>query len=97
VRPIRQGSQACLAYLRNSLSATSQLGLPVGWATVSDCFGPFAHCNWLDQHGIFSRHGSSGTQLMLYLIGLLLTVVALLPGARFWFNLLSRLKNVLGL
>jgi hypothetical protein len=34
---------------------------------------------------------------MLYLIGLLLTVVALLPGARFWFNLLSRLKNVLGL
>jgi hypothetical protein len=70
--------------------------LPVGWTTVPDCFTPYARCNWLDQHGIFSRHGSSGWQLVLYLIGLALTVLALLPGARFWFNLLTRLRNVLG-
>jgi hypothetical protein len=94
--PPNQSSADCLANLRAELSFASQLGLPVGWTTVPDCFTPYARCNWLDQHGIFSRHGSSGWQLVLYLIGLALTVLALLPGARFWFNLLTRLRNVLG-
>ena len=66
-------------------------------AAVPDCFErQSVRCNWLDRYGIFSRHGSSLGQLALYLIGLLLTVVALLSGARFWFNLLNRLRNALG-
>jgi len=87
----------CLAHLRVELSNASQLGLPVAWATVAACTEPDMRCNWLDQHGIFSPYGSSGWQLVLYLTGLLLTVLALLPGARFWFSLLNRLKDTLGL
>ena len=41
-----------------------------------------ARCNWLDQRGIFSRHGNSGWQLALVLIGFLIMIVALVPGAR---------------
>jgi hypothetical protein len=95
--PPSQEVAECLGFLRQELSAASQLGLPVGWTTVPDCSAPFARCNWLDQHGIFSRHGDSDGEVLLFIIGYLLTVLALLPGARFWFNLLSRLRNVLGL
>ncbi len=87
----------CLAHIRAEVSNASQLGLPVAWATVPACTEPGARCNWLDQHGIFSQFGSSGWQLALYLIGLLLTVLALLPGARFWFSLLNRLKDAVSL
>ena len=49
------------------------------------------------EHGIFSRHGDSGWELLLVLIGFGLMMLALIPGARFWFGLLSRLTNALGL
>ena len=76
------------------LSAATQAGLPIGWATIRDCTGPGAPCNWLDQRGVFSRHGGSGWQAALVLIGFLLTIVALVPGARFWFGLLSKLGTL---
>ena len=69
-------------------------GVPIGWGTVRDCAEPRAQCNWLDQRGIFSRHGNSGWQLMLVLIGFLVMIVALVPGARFWFGLLSRFGSI---
>jgi hypothetical protein len=50
--------------------------------------------NWLDQRGIFSRHGDSGWQFLLVLIGFLIMVVAIVPGARFWFGLLSKLGSL---
>ena len=87
----------CVLHIRDELSNVSQLGLPVAWATVPDCTEIGAQCNWWDRHGILSRHGNSIWQLTLCVIGLLLTVVAILPGARFWFNLLTRLKDTLGL
>ena len=70
--------------------------VPVGWTPVANCVIPHVECNWLDRYGIFSRLGGSIGQATVTLIGLLLTIVALLPGARFWFNLLSRLRNALG-
>jgi hypothetical protein len=38
-----------------------------------------------------NRRGSSGWQAVLVLIGFLLTIVALVPGARFWFGVLIKL------
>jgi hypothetical protein len=89
-----QTEQGCLADLQSRLSAATQAGLPIGWATVADCAVPKSSCNWLDQRGIFSRHGASGWQALLVLIGFLITIIALTPGARFWFDLLSKLGSL---
>ena len=92
--PVNPTRQACLANPQAQLSATAAAGLPIGWGTVRDCTEPRAQCNWLDQRGVFSRHGNSGWQLMLVLIGFLVMIVALVPGARFWFGLLSRFGSI---
>ena len=89
-----QTQQQCLAGLQGKLSAAAAAGLPIGWGTVRDCAEPTSHCNWLDQRGIFSRHGGSGWQLVLALIGFLIMVISLLPGAQFWFGLLTKLGSL---
>jgi hypothetical protein len=89
-----QTQQQCLSRLGGQLSAAATAGLPIGWGTVRDCTEPKAQCNWLDQRGLFSRHGNSGWQLVLALIGFLIMVIALVPGAQFWFGLLSKLGSL---
>ena len=89
-----QTQEQCLAGLSGQLSAAATAGLPIGWGTVRDCTESNAQCNWLDQRGIFSRHGNSGWQLVLVLIGFLIMVIALVPGAQFWFGLLSKLGSL---
>jgi hypothetical protein len=92
--PANESTQKCLGDLQAQLSAATQAGLPIGWATISDCAAPNIHCNWLDQRGIFSRHGGSPWQVVLVLIGFLITIIALAPGARFWFDLLGKLGSL---
>ena len=55
---------------------------------------PKTSCNWLDQRGILSRHGGSDWEIVLVLIGFLITIVALTPGARFWFDILGKLGSL---
>jgi hypothetical protein len=86
-----ENQQDCLANLEGQLSAAAAAGLPIGWGTVRDCTEPNARCNWLDQRGIFSQHGNSFWQLLLVLIGFLIMIISLVPGAQFWFGLLSKL------
>jgi len=85
---------SCLADLETRLTSAAQAGLPLGWGTVTDCAAAQVHCNWLDQRGIFSRHGGSAWQSLLVLIGFLLTIVALTPGAQFWFGLVTKLGSL---
>ena len=89
-----QSQQDCLAGLQKQLSDAAQAGLPIGWATVPDCAVPGTSCNWLDQRGILSRHGGSGWEIALVLIGFLITIIALTPGARFWFDVLGKLGSL---
>jgi hypothetical protein len=89
-----ESQQDCLANLDGQLSAAATAGLPIGWGTVRDCTEPEAHCNWLDQRGILSRHGDSAWQLILVLAGFAFMIIALVPGAQFWFGLLSRLGSL---
>ena len=89
-----ESTQKCLGDLQAQLSAATQAGLPIGWAAVADCAAPNIHCNWLDQRGILSRHGGSAWQVVLVLVGFLITVIALTPGARFWFDLLGKLGSL---
>jgi hypothetical protein len=86
--------RTCLTNLQAQLSAAAQAGLPIGWGTVRDCGPAGSRCNWLDQRGIFSQHGGSSWQLALVLIGFLITIAALVPGARFWFGLLAKLGTL---
>jgi len=92
--PANESTQKCLGDLQAQLSAATQAGLPIGWATVSDCAAANIHCNWLDRRGIFSRHGNSPWQAGLVLIGFLITIIALTPGARFWFDVLGKLGSL---
>jgi hypothetical protein len=89
-----QSQQDCLSGLQAQLSAAGQAGLPIGWATVAACAKPKTSCNWLDQRGILSPSGGSGWEAVLVLAGFLITVIALTPGARFWFDLLGRLGSL---
>jgi hypothetical protein len=88
------GNKQCLATLQSDLAAATQAGLPIGWPTVSACLVKGASCNWLQQRGILNPKGSSGWQLVLVIIGFLLTVLALTPGAQFWFGLLVKLGAI---
>ena len=92
--PPGRSEQDCLAELQSQLSAVGQIGLPIGWGTVPDCAAPEAHCNWFDQRGITSRHGNPAWQLVMVILGFLIMIVALTPGARFWFDLLGTLGTI---
>ena len=88
------GQLTCLGNLEAQLTSAARAGLPLGWSIVSDCAGPDAHCNWWDQHGIFNRHGGSPWQFILVLLGFLVTIAAIVPGAQFWFGLLTKLGSL---
>ena len=92
--PVASTRSECLADLQAQLSAAAAAGLPIGWGTVRDCTEPGAHCNWLDQRGIFSRHGGSGWQLVLVILGFLIMIIAMVPGAQFWFGLLTKIGSL---
>jgi hypothetical protein len=92
--PVSQDQQTCLLNLEGRLSNAAAAGLPVGWSTVPACSQAKARCNWLERRGILSRHGGSGWHLALIIIGFLLTITAIVPGARFWFGLLSKIGSI---
>lgn len=85
----------CLADLQAKIGLFRAGGLPVGWAGVPAC----AHrsCSWLDRRGL-TNPGKGGIDsvgaALLVLLGWGLMVAALIPGARFWFDLLSRLGTL---
>jgi hypothetical protein len=95
--PCTTVSQDCLSTLDGDLSAAASSGLPVGWGTVRACKEQGVHCGWWQQRGILSPSGSAGSQaaqVLLVLLGFAIMIVALLPGAQFWFGLLSKLGTL---
>ena len=92
--PAGQTQQGCLVDLETRLADAAGAGLPIGWETVPECASPTAGCNWWDDRGIFDHDGGSFWRVLLLVIGFLLTITALVPGARFWFDLLGRLGSL---
>ncbi len=87
---------ACLSDLRKEIRDVRASGLPLGWGTVSACAAP-ATCSWLARRGLSDPDNGVGHDLqafILVLIGWALMVLATLPGARFWFDALSRLGSL---
>jgi hypothetical protein len=93
-RTCHAGDTQCLATLQTDLAAAANAGLPIGWPKVSACLEKGVSCNWWQQRGILNPKGSSGWQLVLVIIGFLLTILALTPGAQFWFGLLVKLGAI---
>ena len=88
---------SCLANLDSKLSAAAASGLPVGWGTVRACTQKGVVCGWWERRGILSPYGGAGSQaaqVLLVLLGFLIMIFALLPGAQFWFGLLTRLNTL---
>jgi hypothetical protein len=85
--------KSCLSRLEAQLSRVARSGLPIGWTTVRDCTPPTS-CNWLDRRGVLDPYGGSAWQVVLVILGFLLTITALVPGARFWYDLLGRLGSL---
>jgi len=86
----------CLADLRGEVGKLRGTGLPIGWGTVPAC-ATRPSCSWLDRHG-FTNIGSNGSAdvwaFLLVLLGWAVMILALLPGARFWFDLLSKFGSL---
>ena len=92
--PCTTADSTCLGQLQTDLATVAQAGLPIGWATVSACASTRPACNWWQARGITSTTGNSAWQLLLVVAGFLITIVALTPGARFWFDLLGKLGTL---
>jgi hypothetical protein len=95
--PCTTVSEDCLSKLDGDLSAAAAAGLPIGWGTVRACREHGVACGWWEQRGILSPSGSNGAQaaqVLLVLLGFLLMIIALLPGAQFWFGLLTKLNTL---
>jgi hypothetical protein len=91
--PAGQGQLDCLKALQEQLKNADETGLPVGWPTVAECSTPNARCSFWEAHGIVYRGGGLGLPFVLMLIGFLITITALVPGARFWYDLLGKLGS----
>ena len=92
--PASSSQQDCLAKLEKQVSDVAQAGLPLGWGVVPACTAQTAKCGWLEQHGITTPGDGSPWQVILALIGFLATIVALTPGAQFWFGLVVKLNSL---
>jgi hypothetical protein len=86
----------CLRDVRGQIDRVRGTGLPIGWATVSECAAP-AQCNWWEQRGLADPHAGAASgvlSFLLALVGWVLMTLTLIPGARFWFDALSRLGSL---
>jgi hypothetical protein len=86
----------CLAKVRSEVAKTHDAGLPIGWGTVQVCVGD-PKCGWADRHGLTKSSGGFGgdvATILLLLIGYVVMILATMPGAQFWFNLLGRFGSL---
>jgi hypothetical protein len=83
----------CLSDLHAEVGKLRGTSLPIGWGNVPACANRKPPCSWYDQHGFtsISANGSSDIwAFLLMLLGWAVMILAMLPGARFWFDLLSK-------
>lgn len=86
----------CLTDVQKEIRDVRTSGLPIGWGTVPACVAA-GSCNWLERYGLADPDHGFGHDLgffLVVLIGWALMVLATVPGARFWFDALSRLGSL---
>jgi hypothetical protein len=86
----------CLRDLRAEISEIRSAGLPIGWGVIPAC-ADSRTCGLLAAHGLADPDGGGLADVTFFLVTLMgwaLMVVALLPGARFWFDALAKLGSL---
>jgi hypothetical protein len=86
----------CLQDVRGQIDRVRGAGLPIGWATVSACSAP-ARCSWWVERGLAAPNATAASAVLSFLfvlLGWVLMTLTLIPGARFWFDALSRLGSL---
>lgn len=84
----------CLKAAREQLEEL-QPGLRLGWGRVPDCAD--RQCTFLEAHGFLSPTGGNDKDASLIatvLLGWVVLILALLPGSRFWFDLINRFNSM---
>jgi hypothetical protein len=86
----------CINDVRTEVAKDRTLGLPLGWQPVARC-AAISDCSFAESYGVGDpdRNGLSDVVFLLtVLAGYVLMTASLIPGARFWFDLLSRLGSL---
>ena len=87
----------CLSDVRDTIEKAHGSGLPLGWGAVPACRPANSDCSAAERHGLADPRANGWADfrfLLLLGLGFALMVATLLPGARFWFDLLSRLGSL---
>ncbi|HEY8788947.1 MAG TPA: hypothetical protein VIM10_07440 [Actinopolymorphaceae bacterium] len=92
-----KSAATCIDEARDAIGKLHAGGLPVGWGTVAACQAKDSSCSWLQRYGLTSTSGNAVHKVLsslLLVLGWALTAFALTPGARFWFDILSKLGTL---
>lgn len=85
---------ACLKKVQERLTNAAEKGLPIGWPTLDACAAPGSNCSFWEEHGIVAPREGPGLPLLLLVLGFAITITALVPGARFWYDLLGKFGSL---
>lgn len=95
--PDQEASAKCLDEVRGAIADFRNAGLPIGWPTSTDITCSSLPCPWLEAHGLANPTMDGIDDLWFFLVvlaGWIIMVLTLLPGSRFWFDLLGRLGSL---
>jgi hypothetical protein len=89
----------CLREVRQEIEGLRALGLPLGWVAdpVCDQAGGAGDCTFFERFGLADRTANGLADLrfvLILLVGYAIMVAALIPGARFWFDLIGRFGSL---
>ncbi|WP_229995318.1 hypothetical protein [Arthrobacter sp. Bi26] len=98
-KPCEQNDETCIDKLTREATALTASGLPLAWRWVpADCPESEPECSswwsYNDLPDINRGLPSFLFDILLLLAGWGVTVIALLPGARFWYDLLNRIGGL---
>jgi hypothetical protein len=81
----------CLQDLEQQLQNAQEAGLPLGWGIIERCQADNACASIPERYGLLAPgKGWVDWHPLLILVGWLITILALVPGSRFWFDLLGK-------
>ncbi len=87
----------CIAQVRGEIEKARDTGLPIGWITVPACAGGTG-CSPLERFGLTDPDRRCGRRRQAASsscsLGYALMILAVLPGARFSFDLLSKFASL---
>ena len=85
----------CLQDLEQQLQSASEVRLPIGWAVIDRCQTTNTCPSIPERYGLLAPgKGWVDWHPLLVLLGWVITIVAIVPGSRFWFDLLTRLGSL---